>query len=702
MARSSKIPELLAPVGNFETLMAAFDNGADAVYLGLKKFSARARAENFTPADLKLILPYAHQRGRRVYVALNTLLRGDELKEAYRSLELLAGLKADAVIIQDLGLLQILRREFPELPVHLSTQLTIHNAAGLEFFAALGCKRAVLGRELSLEEIAGLTAVSPLEIEVFVYGALCISVAGLCSFSAFFGGQSANRGRCSQPCRRPYRLNEQEGYYLSPADFSALEFLPGLVKAGIHSCKIEGRMKGSQYVATAVRVFRRALDEIKGRGELSPARIRVLREELREAYGRSTTTANLRGEYAGNIIEPGRAASIGRFIGKIRRVQAAGKRNWRVRLSLKEDLQPGDRLKLISPGRDGSDNSFTAKESAAAGGKGETWLNLPLAAKVGDLLLKVGHRDEYGQKGGAWWRRQMAEDPANKAGCAGIAKPVPLPPWLKDLARRPESVENETPRQNGGWLLKLADWRAARPFLQQKNRRLALELNGRVRAATGGREGQLFRRHPELEWSLPALTYPGQENEIAAAVSRLLQAGFRRFHLNGLDHLAWFTASDPQSLRLATGPLLHAANPAAIDFYADQGFKLVHLTPEMDRQSLAALRPRPGIGLALTMFAFPLLFPTRLPLDLQRRPLFSRRREELFCLRRDGLSYLVGTRPFSLLEEKSVLDSFAPALKIIDLRYVPPAFDYSRFHNPRHFRLADLKPSSGNYTGNWI
>jgi len=177
--RGRKMPELLAPVGSFETFMAALDGGADAVYLGLKKFSARVRAENFTLADLELMTLYAHQRQVRVYVALNTLIRHDELAEIYSILNALLRINVDAVIVQDLGLVNILRRDFPDLAIHLSTQLTIHNAAGAAVMAARGCERVVLGRELSLDEINQVACQSPLELELFVYGCIYYGIKGI-------------------------------------------------------------------------------------------------------------------------------------------------------------------------------------------------------------------------------------------------------------------------------------------------------------------------------------------------------------------------------------------------------------------------------------------------------------------------------------------------------------------------------------------
>jgi putative protease len=600
-----EIPELLAPVGSFETFMAALDGGADAVYLGLKKFSARVRAENFTLADLELMTLYAHQRQVRIYVALNTLIRQDELAEIYSILNDLLRIGVDAVIVQDLGLVNIIRRDFPALAIHLSTQLAIHNAAGVAVMAARGCKRVVLGRELALDEIKQVARRSPLELELFVYGALCISVAGLCQFSSFFSGQSANRGRCSQPCRRPYRYAGEEGYFFSPADFNALEFLPELVASGITSCKIEGRMKGSQYVKVVVSVFRQALDEIKESGKLAPENLKTYKNELKEAYARPTTSANLAGGYPATIIEPKRAATIGVVVGKIRRVSKEGNPkkakaggSWRVVLRSSRPLSSGDRLKVVRQGKDGRDNSFTLKEGAfklekRRSGKGAGTifsLELPFAVRVGDLLVKVGSRDSYGRRGSARIRRDLETAVAglsekNRAELSRI--PYRHKQWLS----LPESYTNERRNpppaairgdksQPAKWLLKLADFNTARPFLKRRGAGVALELNGRVKAAIFRHEADLVRRFPKLEWSLPPLNYPGREHLLGEVVKRLVGAGFRRFHLNGLDQLALFSSLDipATEFRLATGPFLHAANQAALSFYAEDDFSALHLS----------------------------------------------------------------------------------------------------------------------------
>ncbi len=714
-----EIPELLAPVGSFETFMAALDGGADAVYLGLKKFSARARAENFTLADLQLMTLYAHQRRVKIYVALNTLIRNDELAEIYRTLNELLRIRVDAVIVQDLGLVNILTRDFPDLKIHLSTQLAIHNRAGIELLADKGCKRVVLGRELSLEEIRRAARQSPLELELFVYGALCVSVAGLCQFSSFFGGQSANRGRCSQPCRRPYRYAGKEGYFFSPADFNALEFLPELIASGITSCKIEGRMKGSQYVKTVVSVFRRALDEIKKSGNLAPETLKACKNELKEAYARPTTPANLSGRYPATIIEPQRAATIGVVIGKIRRVSREDRRKkaksgtlWRVILRSSRSLSAGDRLKVVRQGKDGRDNSLTLKEGdfklekrRAGKGAGNIFsLDLPFACRVGDLLVKVGNRDSYGRRGSIRIRRDL------EMAVAGIrdeeireSAPVTYRParW-RALPGSDGTGPEQGPASPEKWLIKLADFNTARPFLKRRGSGVALELNGRVKAAVLHREADLFRRYPKLEWSLPPLTYPGREHSLCEVIQRLAGAGFRRFHLNGLDQMALFNslAVDTAEFSLATGPYLHAVNQAALSFYAEHGFSTLHLSLELDESLINTLRALPKTSLSLTVFSFIPLLITRVPLALERRgkTFLSSRKEEIIALKRDGLTVLTSAIPFSLLDQLKSLRNHDIRYKIIDLTYAPESFDPGRFRHPQRFRIDDLVTSSYNFS----
>ncbi len=252
--------ELLAPAGDMESLRAALQSGADSVYLGAKSFSARQGAKNFDDAGLKSAFDEAHGVGASVYVALNTLLFDHELKSALDLAESLYIMGADALIIQDMGLAGLIRRYFPDMPLHASTQSCIHDAGGLEFARSIGFSRTVLSRELPLSDIAALAA-SPVELEVFVHGALCSAFSGGCLFSSLVGGRSGNRGACAQPCRLPYHFcNGKLSALLSLKDLCLIEHIGALQKAGVKAFKIEGRMRGAAYVGTVTRAYRNVLD----------------------------------------------------------------------------------------------------------------------------------------------------------------------------------------------------------------------------------------------------------------------------------------------------------------------------------------------------------------------------------------------------------------------------------------------------------
>ncbi len=283
------IPELLAPVGSKESLVAAVENGADAVYFGGTLFSARQYASNFNREELEWAIDYAHARGVKAYVTVNTLIKDPELEEACDYLHFLCNAGADAVIVQDIGILKLLREQLPDLPVHASTQMTIHNAEGVKFLQEIGVKRVVLAREMSLDEIKLIKSETGMEIETFIHGALCFSYSGQCLLSSMIGGRSGNRGYCAQPCRKKYRAGEVEVYLLSPKDLNMSEHIPALVEAGIDSFKIEGRMKRPEYVGGVVRVYRRLID----RYVEAPSRFRVTDEEkhtLRQLFNRGFTT----------------------------------------------------------------------------------------------------------------------------------------------------------------------------------------------------------------------------------------------------------------------------------------------------------------------------------------------------------------------------------------------------------------------------
>ena len=273
--------ELLSPAGDFECLKSAVQNGADAVYFGASSFSARAFASNFDDDVLEKAITYAKLRGVKTNLALNTLIKNNEMSKAIEIAKRAYSYGIDAIIVQDLGLARYLIKHCPDLAIHASTQLSVHNLDGVLKLQELGFSRVVLSRELSLQEIEHICKNSNVEIEVFVHGALCISYSGQCLFSSMIGGRSGNRGQCAQPCRLPYELISSDtnitssklksqkdssyhtidkGYLLSPKDLCGLDYLPELIKTGVSCLKIEGRMKTPEYVATVTRIYRKYLD----------------------------------------------------------------------------------------------------------------------------------------------------------------------------------------------------------------------------------------------------------------------------------------------------------------------------------------------------------------------------------------------------------------------------------------------------------
>ncbi len=352
---TSKInkPELLAPAGSLESFFAAMESGADAVYAGLKAMSARAKAKNFSLTELEQMLTYAHARDKKIYVTLNTLVKEKELPALVEILSALEAMGTDAVIAQDMAVWRLVREHFPGLNLHSSTQMTVHNTAGIKMLEQLGFKRAVLARELTIDEIAVIRKQTEMELEHFIHGALCFSFSGQCFFSSFLGGKSGNRGRCAQPCRRRYRHRRDQGYYFSTNDLSAVDLLDELSQAGVGSFKIEGRMKSAEYVANVVTAYRSVIDA--GPKQKQEA-IKAAKDQLKDSFGRPPTKGFLQGETPPDIAVPSVHGATGRFLGKVEQT-----RGNRITFKTGTALQVGDRVR-IQPQSDQAGKAFTLKE----------------------------------------------------------------------------------------------------------------------------------------------------------------------------------------------------------------------------------------------------------------------------------------------------------------------------------------------------
>ena len=319
-----KKPELLAPAGSFIAAFHAFEAGADGVYLGMREFSARASAQNFTLLQLRRVRQLAADRGRRMFVTINTVVREEEIPRLREALAWLEALRVDGVILQDLGVVDMVLHDFPGLTVHASTQMGVHNDSGLGIAEGLGIRRAILSRELPFEKIRGLRARHPgIELEVFVHGALCYSFSGACLASWAITGRSGNRGECAQVCRSAFSADEEAGGFEASHLFSTRDLFLGrdvlkLAGIGIDALKIEGRMKSPEYVFNVTRLYREVLDRGEGIPVEDYAEL-VRRAEL--GFSRTTTSGWFSSEHGSRLLEPGVQGHRGAFMGRVERVQ---------------------------------------------------------------------------------------------------------------------------------------------------------------------------------------------------------------------------------------------------------------------------------------------------------------------------------------------------------------------------------------------
>jgi len=414
-----KKPELLAPAGSLEAFFAAMEKGADAVYAGLRDFSARAKAKNFSLSQMERMVAYAHGLGRKVYITLNTLVKEGELPRLVETLAALEAMGADAVILQDLGVARLIRDHFPGLPRHASTQMTIHNLPGARLMGKMGFERVVLARELHIDDIRAISRESGVEIECFIHGALCFAISGQCFFSSFLGGHSGNRGRCAQPCRRHYRHRGKEGYFFSTNDLSTVDLIPDLATAGVASLKIEGRMKSAEYVASVVEAYRLVLDAPERKRADAAAQAKEL---LKLSFGRVPTKGFMASRTPTDIAVPTLRGATGRFLGEVKSV-----RGDRITFETKDRLFVGDRIR-VQPRSDMAGKAFTVKEIflgkervKSARERSIVTVVAPFVFKAGDAVFKVSSETAFTMSENACLKRLEGVKPGKIPCCLELS-----------------------------------------------------------------------------------------------------------------------------------------------------------------------------------------------------------------------------------------------------------------------------------------
>jgi len=733
--------ELLAPAGTIETFHAAIEAGADAVYVGAPGFNARNLARDLRLEEIGAMIRFCRDRGKKLYVAANSLILERELPLVVETLAQLEFLMPDALIVQDLGLIRLIRRYFPQLRLHASTLMTAHNSPAVSALAGLGCERVVLARELTVREIAAIRARTEVELEVFIHGAMCFSYSGLCLFSSFLGGKSGLRGRCVQPCRRPYTWagkgrgpGASAGYLFSMNDLAGLDLLEQLRRAGVVSLKIEGRMRSARYVGPVVRAYRLALDSPGDSAALAEAR-----DLLEQAMGRKASSGYFRTARPEEIISPHHSGNVGLFLGKIEKVSGS-----RGLITAKETISQGDRLRLHQEGS-GERRAFTLKamwqgkkqkEKIEAGSL--VHLELPLGVEAGDSLYKVDSSEG---------RQQIARaiQPGRfRDKAAGLVDPhrisqimhnlrVPLKKQVQVKVRGEERLNTgRSPGRRGAeqirfpleWWLRIDDLELLKLPLPATPSRLVVTLCRETMAQLNRHRKRLVPHDRRLVWALPPVILEDDLVFYQEAVNRLRGNGYSTWQVGHAGQLLLFAPAgerpeEPGRLRPGKGggqgrpgtqrlllfadATLNVLNSLSLKVLAGLGFAGGQLAMETDRRNLFDFFGHATvIPAGMTVYARPPLFTSRLSSDFFKYdvPLLSPKGEVIFLRQRWGQTLALAEEPFSLLPQVTELAGRRVAFVVVDLSNMRPrAEDLAGIFRQLAGPLRGRRPGSFNYMG---
>ena len=750
--------ELLAPAGTIEAFEAAVESGADAIYIGAPAFNARALARHFSLAEVAAMIDHAHRNRVRVYLAMNSLMKEGEIIKAVEELAALEALRADALIIQDLGISYLARKFFPDLRLHASTLMGAHNSLNVKQFSEMGFKRVVLAREMTLSEIGQIHKQCPVELEVFVHGALCFAYSGLCLFSSYLGGKSGLRGRCVQPCRRRYTWGGKgrgtgapAGYLFSMNDLAGLELIPQLWQSGVSSLKIEGRMRSPQYVGSVVKAYRLALDN-----PATPEVLAEAKELLELAMGRKASLGYFKKAQPADIIAPQHSGNVGLFLGKIEKVTAN-----RAQMTLKEPLKIGDRLRIHQEGS-GERQGFTLKglwqgkvalEKAAAGSKVQ--VDLPSGAQWGDSLYKVdlGERRQQGSKKGiqpGLFSKKVANlvDPRKLAQIAHfLRQPVNRPTVTKDREERPARGKYQVPvhsQSQGGrrgvpqvqlpleWWLKIDDFDLLKVQMPTAPSRLVITLSRQTFAQYSRQQKRLTPYRRRLVWALPPVIFEADLQFYREAIAHLRGSGYNAWQIGHIGQRLLFAEgvqaqqgdagnespvagrkkgrSEPpatERLLLFGDYTLNVLNSMSVQALAGLGLNNVQLAIETDRQNLFDVFGHKNVlPMGMTIYAQPPLFTARLASQFFKydQPLVSPKGEVIVLKQCWGQTVAVADQPFSLLPYSTELAGRGVTFAVVDLSHMRPKPDelVAAFRQSGQPGRGGHRLSTFNYTGSLL
>lgn len=672
--------ELLAPAGNVESLDAAIGEGADAIYLGLKTFNARLRSSNFSFREFEGAVSSLHKKGKKIYVTVNTVCEERETERLYRFLSYLNRVGPDGLIVQDYGVIRMCQEFFPNLALHASTQMNVESAAAVNLLGKEGFKRAVLARELGLEEIKAIKAKTNVELEVFVHGALCVSESGLCLFSSFLGGKSANRGMCAQACRRLYTTESGggtfQGYYFSPCDLQLIDKMPDLVQAGVESFKIEGRMKSAEYVGSVVAAYRYVLDHWQ---ENKKEAVAAAKRMLATDFARSKTSYwyNFKSvqdgveQAGGEILNPNQAGGTGIYLGKIASTKGApeevveaakaaaekagGDKDYRIQLALLKggsyNPDPGDSIRIHKK-NDAGRASHKVRHTEFDD-QGRIWVDVPLGFGEGDEVYLLQTKSMSKR-----YPRVLPNDlsPFNHQPRDELLPVMDLTPiQKKELDYFPEGVYVQ--------VSSIADVFASQALNPV---RLILELNKETLYDLLNKKTVLPYSKKQMILSLDPFCPQGIEEEQNAQINSLVDMGWNVFVANNLAQVSMLRQ---KGAKIIAGPYLYTFNRWAVSWLENQNIGAFVSPYENSKKNLeAAFDQKFRDRVLLPVYAYPALFRMRFKLPKSYDfTYFSDKEEVAFKVNStaDG-SFVMPEAPFSIADKTSALQGLGFRRFLID------------------------------------
>jgi U32 family peptidase len=628
-------PELLLPVGNIESFYAAIDGGADAIYLGLKNFNARNRAMNFTTWQVAAMVKEARKKNVKSYLTLNTVIRNFELENLIHTLNQIRQIQPDGVIVQDLGVLYLVKKFFPELIVHASTQMAIHNSAGVEYANQKGIKRVVLARELTLLELKEITAKSKTEIELFVHGALCYSFSGMCIFSSYLGGASANRGLCTQPCRRIYSQKQEgkkdENYFFSLKDNQLIDHLAELSELKIDSLKVEGRLKSGDYVQRVAKAYRLAID--------FPEKAEESKAMLEQDLGREKTSYFLGKEVADAITQ---AATSGILIGKVIKSEGG-----KISFTSNFELEIGSRLRFRNPQNDKQvdlKSDTLVKENETYSIEGD-----PKEIKQTYEVYLAGNKLKLPQK-------------INTDGIQ--IKEHYSPEKVKNVLNtlrfkgNPSKQENFLRIDNIDWLDKIKYESFAGVIIQLS---ISEWEKFPYQSVT------IQKNKEKIQAELPKFIPEGKISFYKELTVKLFKSGITSFFVSHLSQKLIL----PVGARVSTNENVYLFNDAAIKFLKEESIQKYICPLENDIANLGKGTDRNGI---IPVYFFPHLFYSRMPVKLGQKEIFTDKNGEKFMKHiRDGMTIVTTVNPVSITQYRGKLERFGFNRFLIDMSFTEPS-----------------------------